>query len=195
MDNMMRNTTFSKSAATAGVALPASVSPPDGEAWLQGFRSTQPVLRCVSGMLTAESSSSAAGSQKVLQNRCCRHGASLIIWFPHIYSREAKLDVCTGLMCSPANENISIMLIAAEIVLSWQLTEEQLLKPDPWLSWWMNQPVIRLWAWIRSRGLKPSWPITALGNDSLKLTRPQNETGEQTHQTSDSALNCKQPGG
>lgn len=134
--------------------------------------------------------------------RCSRTDAadvlsSLIIWFLHIYTREAKLDVCTGLMCSPANENISIVLIAAEIVLSRQLTEEQLLKPEPRFSWWMNQLVIRLWAWICSpqfAGLKPSWPIVALRNDSLALTRPQNETGEQTHQTSDSVLNCKQTG-
>lgn len=133
MHNMMRNTMYSKSAAAAGVALPASVSPPDGEAcfslciWdAESGIQFQCCWMCV-GALGHPPMMRLACSQKVLQNRCCRHVASLIIWFPHIYSREAKLDVCTGLMCSPANEYMSIVLIAAEIVLSRQLTEEQLL--------------------------------------------------------------------
>lgn len=165
--NTVRNTTYSKSAATAGVALPASVPPPDGEAWLQGFRSTQPVFQCVFGMLTVGSSSSAAGCvlvhldtlpwwDQLAVKRCSRTDAAdmlqVLLFGFHTFTPERQSwTVCTGLMCSAANEYISIVLIVAETVLSNQLTEEQLLKPDPSFTWWINQLVRRLWAWIRSR--------------------------------------------
>lgn len=179
---MTRNTTCSKSAA-------ASVSPSDGEAWLKGLDPLSLFFSVYLGCWQWDPVPVLLGSQKALQNRCCRHVASLIIWFRQIYSREAKLDVCTGLMCSPANEYISFVLIAAEIVLKSSFSNQSHDSLGELIS-------LSSGSGLESLPDTVCWTKAILADRGFRkwLTRTHSPPKWKTHQTSDSVLTCKQTG-